>query len=325
MVNKGKFLIILPVIILIYSGCTSSFSRIVLNQETKLIVDGRIKLKELEVYYNNKNVESISSSKDNYRIVFSSIFSWPNLKEIQINNVPNDICSYIKPYLSKIKTLHLSTSESEALPFCLIEMFNLEKLNINLMPHLDWGSAFLQLSRLNNLSHLDISSNNIIELHPNISLLKRINELSMDYNKLQYIPESIFSLDSLQILSIRLNKIKDVNNLMNSDLSSKLIKISLSRNEINQFKINDNKEYILEEISLDNNQIKILNFSSFNRMPNLKSILFSDNPITLIELEGVVNNRIEWVGIPCHLNRLQFEEVKKIYTKSIVYCSMSYF
>ena len=128
--------------------------------------------------------------------------------------------------LKELKNLDLSGNELQLLPAELGELTLLQTINVNCNKLTELPSV----ATLKNLSRLDVSHNQLIELPDGIYELEHLAEIDASNNQIAAIDANVSKLTSLKVLSLNVNKIE----LIPSELSEchKLKELHLQDNLI---------------------------------------------------------------------------------------------
>ena len=138
------------------------------------------------------------------------------------------------------------------------------------------------LSKLTNLTNLRLGSNHITNISP-LSNLSNLTSLNLKYNKITDI-KPLRSLTNLTYLNLYKNQIEDISPL--SGLTN-LIELYLEKNKINDIQSLSNLT-ILTHLYLDDNRIE--DISSLSKLTNLIYLSLSRNRIEYISpLSGLTN------------------------------------
>lgn len=325
MTNKFIQSIILGLYIYFLSSCHSNYHSVILTEDKTIMIIGKVDKKAIDVYTSSDSIRSAYITNENFRLVSPYLLTWKNLRKIEISGVRSDFCQYLALPLTQIEDLTIVDSSSKTLPNCLTNLSNLKRLEIALMPNLNWDIAFDQLSQLHSLKALELTSNSIEMLSDKVVKLDQLKKLTITNNLLNTVPEPLKIMTSLEYLSLDKNKITDIDSFMNSETAYELRFISFSYNQIKRFTINPQKEYKVNTLALNSNQITLLNLNYLENMPNLESVLFSNNPVESIVMPTTISNlKIQYIALPCNIMRRgYFEKMKQNYPKAIAYCSYS--
>lgn len=90
----------------------------------------------------------------------------------------------------------------EPIPEDRVEQVYLKFCDLERFP--DW------LTRLENLTHINISCNLIEQVPPSLNLLKNLNYLDMSDNRLMTLPPTLFDLTQLRYLDVSGNFIEKI-------------------------------------------------------------------------------------------------------------------
>ncbi|MFX1437551.1 MAG: leucine-rich repeat domain-containing protein [Promethearchaeota archaeon] len=134
------------------------------------------------------------------------------------------------------------------------------------------------LSKLINLTYLDLSNNNLRSLPESFGSLSSLEYLYLKYNKINEIPSTIGKLEKLIILDLRHNNIKSLPNEISSLNSLEILDIH--GNRLNNFPKFPKGFNSLTELQLGLNQLKSLPDSLIN-LKSLKILGLGGNDLTV--------------------------------------------
>lgn len=191
------------------------------------------------IFIEDKRIMRINLEGCNLSSLPSSMKELKNLKRLILSNNPLKEIPEVIHYLISLEKLNLSFNSIKIIPDSLDDLLNLESLDlshncINEFPFL----------RLNKLTRLNLSYNEIESLPLRIGEMQSLRFLNCDYNNLKTLPESIGELIHLERLDIESN---NLNVLPESLLNSNSLKIiCFSSSEIK------------EKLSFSNDKIVII-------------------------------------------------------------------
>ena len=181
------------------------------------------------------------------------------MKSMLMKKIPNEIISSnFKLLLSHLIVLDLSDNQLEFLP----------------------GLEFI--FHLSTLRKMNLSSNKIRILPPEISALENLEIFDIMNNQLEYFPKEISSLSTLQYLNLSNNKVECIIDELCS-LSS-LKHLIADTNSISSISNKVGDMITLETLQLGNNQISRLP-QSLSSLINLKHLDLSKNRLSEIPLD----------------------------------------
>jgi Leucine-rich repeat (LRR) protein len=124
--------------------------------------------------------------------------------------------------------------------------------------------------KLLSLVKLNLHTQNLSSVPPEISILKNLEELYLSYNNLTCLPKEIGELEKLKVLWVMGNKLKS--------LPDEIKKLTL-----------------LEDLVAFNNKINHIS-SDILDMPNLKSLFLHDNCLDIDMLENGFISKLEKIN-----------------------------
>ncbi len=134
-----------------------------------------------------------------------------------------------------------------------------------------------EISRLQNLKHLEISYANLKTIPDEIGQLRNLESLILRSNQITFLPESLGNLSRLTLLNVRGNHLKHLPNSIGSLNSLKELKIYDNLIEyLSDTIANLNK---LETIAAQRNRLKELPLK-FGELSSLRRLYLSENQIT---------------------------------------------
>lgn len=125
---------------------------------------------------------------------------------------------------------------------------------------------------------LDISNNNLKQLHAGLFNLRYLKILVLSRNQIKSIPKQIKDLKYLKILILNHNKIKDIGDI---SILPNLIRINVSNNEIESFKWLHNCSSV-EDLWLSNNAAKDFSIQDIKTLQKKKlkrCFIFSNSDV----------------------------------------------
>jgi hypothetical protein len=173
--------------------------------------------------------------------------------------------------------------------------------------NLDWkklGKIDNSIEKLQNLTYLKISSNNLTNFPDAVCNLKNLKELDISWNKITEIPDCISNLSNLEILTANSNKITSLPESI-GDLS-KLQKLKLSFNQITRIPKEIENLTNLEELDLNSNKLKTLPVS-ISKLENLKYLDIGFNQFDSIPVEITKMTNLRNIGEI----KTKYEELKQ--------------
>jgi len=244
----------------------------------------------------------------------------------------------------KLKKLNLTSFVFSEIPQEIFENKDLEELTFISVSNNEIKISE-NISNLNKLNYLDLSSNYITELPESIGEMKSLKFLNLESNELKSLPESINNLKNLQFLNLSGNPFEKIPNLsglsnleqlvMNyinvSEIPDSLFKLTkLKFLEISNTKssYSDGKIYIteipesikglknLEELYVNYQDIKKIP-ANIKKLKNLKILSMTNNLITeipkeLSQLKNLKTLKLSFNDIkelPDFLNTMPLESV----------------
>jgi len=133
--------------------------------------------------------------------------------DLQNMSMTDEMLSSILSYINrlwksnKVKSLLLSNNKLNSLPPEITKLVNLTDLNL-------WGNQLKEIPPeiwdLANLTNLGLSSNQLEEIPPEIWDLANLTKLSLSSNQLQEIPPEIWNLANLTELYLVANQLKEI-------------------------------------------------------------------------------------------------------------------
>ncbi len=172
----------------------------------------------------------------------------------------------------------------ERFPIGITEFKNLKKLDFS-----DAKISFLpkEISKLNNLSILNLTSNYIKQFQDEICNIISLKELILSNNSIKSLPEQIGNLINLEILKLDNNELKLIPDSINC--LTKLKSITLNSNELKNLTNSIGSIQNIKELYLGDNRLSKLP-KSINNLTKLNSLSLSNNSFVnfpLIELENL--------------------------------------
>ena len=205
-----------------------------------------------------------------------------------------------------LSTLDLSNCGLSEVPDAVFELTHLNELKLG-----HWSDSNKQhrnkitqlpdaISRLQNLQHLDLSSNQLTKLPETLAQLPRLQHLDISNNKLSELPPVICQLPNLQLLDMSNNEIKNLpeqiavlDQLLRLNLSKNLLRslpeafkslqklqrLDISYNYLTQFPEALTRLDRLLQLSLIGNQITELP-QAIDRLKSLRIIYLNNNQLS---------------------------------------------
>ncbi len=197
----------------------------------------------------------------------------------QLTSLPEELRS-----LENLRSINLSGNPFGRMPELLLEMKQLKSLNLTSIGLTQIPEA---IGKLPNLTKLDISFNlieDILEVLPKLceilSKLSNLTQVNLGGNQIAEIPEAITQLSSLKVLNLDANQITEIPEAI-AQLSN-LTRLDLSKNQITLI-----PEAIIGQLSnltsldLRNNQITQIP-DAIGQLSNLRWLGLWENQITQI-------------------------------------------
>ncbi|KAJ5071830.1 leucine-rich repeat-containing protein [Anaeramoeba ignava] len=220
------------------------------------------------------------------KIDFSKIPFNMNIQNVKIKNFPHIL--HIESNILKfanITSLSLTNCEVSKIPEFLCKLTNLSSLNLSHNPIIYISSHIKNLSKLEfiNLSHCRIS-----RIDSTIFSLFQLKILDLSNNFLSKIPKFMAQLSNLELLDLSHNQIRKFPRIL-FELNY-LYSLNLEHNRIEEFphihKINNT----INCLNLSHNFISNISLKIFYAIPSLKQIKISNNLITSIIDDLVLEN-----------------------------------
>ncbi len=201
-----------------------------------------------------------------------------------------------------------------------------------------WGRFFLrkipeELSRLQNLTELDLSNNLLSEIPEHLSRLQNLAELNLSGNRLAEIPEHLSRLQNLAELNLSRNRLAEIpeqlsqlQNLTSLNLSGNrlaeipeqlsqlqnLTSLNLSGNQLTEIPEQLSRLQKLTSLDLSGNRLTEIP-EQLSRLQRLTSLSLSSNQLTEIPENLSQLQNLTWLDlsrnqlteIPEHLSQLQ--------------------
>ena len=301
----------------------------IIQSNFKTIPDFIAKAKKLEVLdlRNNKfetlsdfignltNLKLLNLYGNNFEVLPDSIGNLQKLEELdasrnQINRISKKLAK-----LKSLKILKLMSNNLSCFPSQILELKNLEVLDLsyndikNTSAYFEISDSNLNSLKLLNLEHnslahipvaltrtqfelletLNLNSNELRKIPPQIKNMLKLIELDLSSNRIQYIPKYIQVLKSLQNLNLSKNRLNKIHKGFN-ELSS-LKTLDLSDNKLTEIPKSFGNLKGLSDLNLNrNNLIKLPN--SIGKL-DLKYLGLLDNSLSELP-ERLLKNSILW-------------------------------
>ncbi|MES2112182.1 MAG: leucine-rich repeat domain-containing protein [Bacteroidota bacterium] len=208
---------------------------------------------------------------------------------------------------TNVKSLDLSEKNLIELPVEILQLKNLEDIDLEANPKLDFGKTLKLLSKLNNLKMLGLGRNELSHVPISISYFKNLEYLGLEDNKFTDIPKSVRKL-KIKTLYLFSNNIKKLN-LKNGDLLS-LQDINLCYNKFKRFPIELAALPELKQITIWYNNIHLIT-TEISKFKNIDSINMDNNDLCKIPLQFALLKKLHHLSI--RNNHLTSKSVNAVY------------
>lgn len=245
---------------------------------TSKSIDSISLIKELNGCGNTHAIEELDLSENNINELHTEYFSnFTNLRVLSINSnrlkrVPTDM----NLYLSRLQTLSIMSNNIEDISGIRLDNITTLDVSNNNISFLH-SSAFQGMPLLENL-HL--SRNHIQKIsRKSFAGLSHLKKLHLDLNSLDTLYSNILAgLNKLEMISVAHNKLKRVRNNVFSDMPE-LSEIYLNNNQLDTLDEESFNGLNLNRIDLQNNQIKRFKGSVFRNTKIYGKVNIRSNPL----------------------------------------------
>lgn len=166
--------------------------------------------KAIQKFKNSKTITIEECPNIDFSKLFDGLAKFSNLENLLLFN--NNQVSYPDNIdkLKQIKELWIKGDSIEDLPLTLKSLISLNTLRINNCRKLHFEKCIILISKLENLTVLDLGNNNMNEIPNSISLCIKLNSLWLDNNNLTEIPKGVKELQDLEVLRLFSNSISKI-------------------------------------------------------------------------------------------------------------------
>lgn len=242
-------------------------------------------IEDVSVLKNLKNLEELALTTQN-KYEYEFLANMNKLKKVDLGNYSKNK-AYIGGDGRDLSALSKLTSlEYLSLAGCGIKkiealgnLSNLKKLDLSYNNVI--GEELEIINKISNLEILNLENNSINEALPDFTNLKKLKSLNLSYNpRIENVESSSFTqtLEVLLMKGVRLSSFSDIASM------SSLKHLDLENNYLTEVTLGQMTN--LEYLNLGKNKIKKL--PDIYKLPNIKVLIFNNNPIEDIsELNNV--------------------------------------
>lgn len=179
-------------------------------------------LKQLpnDVLHNLDEVRELNLAHNFFDTIPLALVGLKRLESLDLSH--NSMVQLTKelPELPKLQKLNLSFNQLTKIPAEIIQFINLQELDLsynalghNAQPSADQTYNYalpLEISYLDELTHLYLSHNQLSKLPPGIGLVEKLKVLDCSHNQFTNIPREVFEAETLEVLDFSYNHIEQI-------------------------------------------------------------------------------------------------------------------
>ncbi|XP_070492353.1 uncharacterized protein [Chironomus tepperi] len=180
------------------------------------------------------------------------------------------------------------------------------------------STLFNSSDNLKELSHLDLSGNNIESLSTSILPSQKLIHLDLSNNKLSEISDDYFNLNvDIQVLNLQTNKLTSISENIFKSLT-KLKVLNIGNNNINMIKEQAFHEHkLMEHLDISSNPIVMLNAKLFQNLTALKILNLQDIKLNTSSLDPLKTTLLALTNLEkLDISKNNIGPVNELFTKN---------